>query len=98
MPQLKVRNFWASEYYFFHSTSQMRLVSEVCPHIEEMLFMYQDRVTCNLEILASFSRLQNLELWGGSFLPDSLNTLLVNLGPRLVKLQRHRSIVQPIFV
>lgn len=56
------------------------------------------RVTCNLEILASFSRLQNLELWGGSFLPDSLNTLLVNLGPRLVKLQRHRSIVQPIFV
>jgi len=81
--QLKVRNFWASEYYFFHSTSQMRLVSELCPDIEEMLFMYQDRVTCNLQILGSFSRLQNLELWGGSFFRDSINHLLLKLGPRL---------------
>ena len=44
------------------------------------------RVTCNLEILGSFSRLQNLELWGGSFFLDSLNTLLIKLGPRLVRI------------
>ena len=43
------------------------------------------RVTCNLEILGSFSRLQNLELWGGSFFKDSINHLLLKLGPHLVR-------------
>jgi hypothetical protein len=38
-----LRNFWASEIYFFHTLDQMRLVVEMCPKISKMLFMFQDR-------------------------------------------------------
>ena len=44
-PKLMLRNFWASEVYFFHTSDQMKLVSEMCPDINDMLFMYQDRYT-----------------------------------------------------
>ena len=88
-PRLKIRNFWASEVYFFHSTEQMLLVAEMCPDIEEMLFMYQDPNTCSLDLLASFEKLAKLELWGGDFFLDNLDGLLGSVGPRLTRLDLH---------
>ena len=42
--KLKITNFCASELYYFHSTEQMEHASELCPLIEDMLFMYEDRL------------------------------------------------------
>ena len=36
-----IRNFWASEIYYFHSTEQMKMVAAMCPFIEEVLFMFE---------------------------------------------------------
>jgi len=88
-PKLKLQNFWASEVYFFHSSDQMKLVSEMCPDIEDMLFMYQDRYTCPLEVLLNFTKLKQLELWGGDFYIDSYMKALETIGPGLVKLDLH---------
>eukprot|EP00092_Neocalanus_flemingeri_P011127 GFUD01011983.1.p1 GENE.GFUD01011983.1~~GFUD01011983.1.p1 ORF type:complete len:587 (+),score=118.39 GFUD01011983.1:23-1783(+) len=88
-PKLKLQNFWASEVYFFHTTDQMKLVSEMCPDIEDMLFMYQDRYTCELAVLANFHKLKKLELWGGDFYIDNFVSTLENIGPGLVKLDLH---------
>ena len=86
---MKIRNFWASEVYFFHSSDQMELAAEMCPDIEEMLFMFQSQHTCSLDLLARFERLARLELWGGDFYLDNLASLLCDLGPRLSKLDLH---------
>ena len=86
---MKIRNFWASEVYFFHSSEQMAVAAEMCPDIEEMLFMFQNQYTCSLQVLASFHRLARLELWGGDFYLDKLGSLLCDLGPRLTKLDLH---------
>jgi len=67
----------------------MSLVAQMCPDVEDMLFMYQDRVTCNLEVLGAFSRLRNLELWGSSFFKDSLDSLLIKIGQQLISLDLH---------
>jgi len=88
-PKLMLRNFWASEVYFFHTSDQMKLVSEMCPDINDMLFMYQDRYTCSLDSLACFTKLQCLELWGGDFYVDNFPHMLECLGPGLIKLDLH---------
>ena len=88
-PKLKLKNFWASEVYFFHSTDQMKLVSEMCPDIQDMLFMYQDMYTCKLDVLANFKNLQNIELWGGDFYVDNFMSMIESIGPSLVKLDLH---------
>ena len=88
-PRFGIKNFWASEVYFFHTTEQMQLVSEMCPDIEEMLFMYENQFTCSLSVLERFERLARLELWGGDFHLDNLSGLLSSLGPRLTKLDLH---------
>ena len=41
--KLKLKNFWASETYYFHSAEQMEHVADLCPLIEDMHFMYEDR-------------------------------------------------------
>ena len=88
-PRFRIKNFWASEVYFFHSTEQMLLVSEMCPDIEEMLFMYQDQFTCSLSVLERFEKLARLELWGGDFYLDNFHGVLSSLGPRLTRLDLH---------
>ena len=77
----------------------MALVARVCPAIQEMVFLYQDRwrnlevflspssrPTCQLEVLSAFCQLHKLELWGGDFYTDSLPLLLDQLGHRLTRL------------
>jgi len=88
-PPFKICNFWASEVYFFHSTEQMLLASKLCPQIQDMLFMFQDQYTCNIECLANFKKLRRLELWGGDFYVDNFACLLFDIGPNLVKLDVH---------
>ena len=88
-PRLKLRNFWASEVYFFHSVEQMKLVSEMCPDIEDMLFMYQDKYTCSLDVLAYFPKLKNIELWGGDFYLDNFSSMLEYSGQGLTILDLH---------
>ena len=88
-PILKLQNFWASEVYFFHTTDQMKLVSEMCPDIEEMLFMYQDSYTCKLDVLSEFKKLQKIELWGGDFYIDHFISMLESIGPGLTMLDLH---------
>ena len=41
--KFKIINFWASEVYYFHSTEQMEHVADLCPLIEDIHFMYEDR-------------------------------------------------------
>ena len=41
--KFKIKNFWASEVYYFHSTEQMEHVADLCPLIEDMHFMFEDR-------------------------------------------------------
>ena len=82
---LKVQEFWASEEYFFHSEEQMALVSKYCPDIRTMLFMF-DKTVCQLDVLASFPNLEDLDLWGGAFYSDGLCDLLEQIGHRLKKL------------
>ena len=67
----------------------MELAAEMCPDIEEMLFMFQNQYTCSLHVLARFEKLARLELWGGDFYLDNLASLLCDLGPRLTKLDLH---------
>ena len=67
----------------------MELAAEMCPDIEEMLFMFQNQYTCSLDLLARFEKLARLELWGGDFYLDNLASLLCDLGPRLTKLDLH---------
>ena len=83
--RLLIQEFWASEEYFFHDEAQIELVSKYCPKIRKMLFMFE-RGTCNLQILDSFSKLQDLELWGGAFYTDGLCELIQVIGSRLTHL------------
>ena len=39
---MKIKGFWASEEYFFHSSEQLAVVGQVCPDIETMLFMFNN--------------------------------------------------------
>ena len=39
---MKIKGFWASEEYFFHSSDQLAVVGQVCPDIETMLFMFNN--------------------------------------------------------
>ena len=41
--KFKIKNFWASEVYYFHTTEQMEHAADLCPFIEDMHFMYEDR-------------------------------------------------------
>ena len=91
-----IRNFWASEIYYFHSTDQMKMVAAMCPFIEEVLFMFevgwhyskywisnivsQDRFTCQLEVLSLLKHMKRLELWGGDFYFDNMTLLLTDTG------------------
>jgi len=85
----KIRNFWSSETYFFHTSEQMSLVEEMCPQITTMLFMFQDRYTCPLTVLSNFKNLTDLELWGGDFYADEFESVLVNTGHNLKRLDLH---------
>ena len=67
----------------------MTVAAEMCPDIEEMLFMFENQFTCGLHLLARFEKLARLELWGGDFYLDGLSSLLGDLGPRLTKLDLH---------
>ena len=42
--RLKIKGFWASEDYYFHTDKQMELVGRCCPEIEKMTFMYNSQV------------------------------------------------------
>ena len=88
-PQLGITNFWSSESYFFHTTDQMILTAAICPNISDMLFMYQDRYICDLNVLQQFRQLGYLEFWGGDFYVDKMYELFENIGGRLVKLDLH---------
>ena len=37
----KIKEFWASEEYYFHSQEQMTRLAKRCPEIQKMLFMFQ---------------------------------------------------------
>ena len=39
---MKIKGFWASEEYFFHSSEQLAVVGQICPDIETMLFMFNN--------------------------------------------------------
>ena len=40
----------------------------------------QDRYTCDIECLANFKKLRELELWGGNFYVDNFTCLLFDMG------------------
>ena len=80
IPSLKIQEFWASEEYFFHSEEQMELVSKYCPDIKQMLFMFQNTECTGLSVLANFTNLEDLDLWGGAFYTDGLCDLLEDIG------------------
>ena len=42
--RLKIKDFWASEDYYFHSDRQMELVGRCCPEITKMTFMFNSQV------------------------------------------------------
>ena len=67
----------------------MKLVSEMCPDIEDMLFMYQDKYTCSLDVLAYFPKLKNVELWGGDFYIDNFGSMLEYCGHGFTILDLH---------
>ena len=41
--KLGVRQFHWDDTYYFHSTEQMKVVSQMCPNIQELHFMYENR-------------------------------------------------------
>ena len=43
--KFKIKNFWASEVYYFHTTEQMEHAADLCPFIEDIHFMYEDSQT-----------------------------------------------------
>ena len=55
--KLKLKGFWASEEYFFHSSDQMTVVGQTCPNIETMLFMFNNHES-RFSDLTCFSRLK----------------------------------------
>ena len=55
--KLKLKGFWASEEYFFHSSDQMTVVGRTCPDIETMLFMFNNHES-RFSDLTCFSRLK----------------------------------------
>ena len=50
--KLKIKGFWASEEYFFHSTDQLELVARLCPDIEKMLFMFNNQEAMFRDLIA----------------------------------------------
>lgn len=80
--RLKLRCFWASEDYLFHSSSQMKLVARICPDISKMLFKF-DTSASSLHDITKFEKLKDLDLRGGSFYSDSLCLALMEVGPQL---------------
>ena len=50
---------------------QLELVARVCPKIEKMLFMFSN-TEARLRDLIAFTRLAELDLWGGDFYSDEL--------------------------
>ena len=41
--KLNISNFWSSESYYFHTAEQMEHVADLCPLIQNMHFMFEDR-------------------------------------------------------
>ena len=41
--KLGVRQFHWDDTYYFHSTEQMKVVTQMCPNIQELHFMYENR-------------------------------------------------------
>eukprot|EP00094_Tigriopus_californicus_P002749 TCALIF_02651-PA protein Name:"Similar to LZTR1 Leucine-zipper-like transcriptional regulator 1 (Homo sapiens)" AED:0.15 eAED:0.32 QI:1/0.33/0/1/1/0.75/4/0/1163 len=82
-PKLKLREFWSSEQYFFHDTEQMTLVSHMCPEIRKMMFQFSEDHLESFSILSSFQYLTELHNWGGDFYRNSLDDLILKIGPQL---------------
>ncbi|CAB4061573.1 unnamed protein product [Lepeophtheirus salmonis] len=82
----QVKDFWASEEYYFHSEEQMMNVVKFFPKIEKMLYMFQPLQSSPMSVLGLFQYLNNIDLWGGRFYNDDILTLLSEVGHRLVKL------------
>lgn len=87
LPELKIRDFLASEEYYFHSTRQMQWVHRICPFISKMRFFYDGEVLCELKVLERYQYLEDLSLNGGDFAKDPLLPLVENIGHRLTKLE-----------
>jgi len=87
--KLGVRQFHWDDTYYFHSTEQMKVVSQMCPNIQELHFMYENRYTCQPEIFHQWKAVTYLDWYGGDWHGDSLDLLVEALGPRLTKLQLH---------
>jgi len=83
--KLKLKGFWASEEYFFHSSDQIDLVARLCPKIEKMLFMFNNQEAVFRDIVA-FNNLKELDVWGGEFYTDEFYAAVEQLGPKLTKL------------
>jgi len=82
---LGIRDFWASEDYYFHSSDQLLLVAKICPRIETMLFMF-NKEEAKLQDITAFSCLKEFDIWGGDFYSDELYVTLEQVGPQLTKL------------
>ena len=54
---MKIKGFWASEEYFFHSSDQLAVLGKVCPDIQTMLFMFNNH-EARFSDITCFSALQ----------------------------------------
>jgi hypothetical protein len=63
----------------------MELVSRYCPDISKVMFMFRSD-QCRLSRLATLERLNDLEIWGGSFYVDEFCELLEIVGNGLRRL------------
>ena len=52
--KLKLKEFWPSEDYYFHTDYQLNLIKKYCPYIENAYFMYKFDCCSNLTQLQCF--------------------------------------------
>lgn len=85
-PVFQIKEFFPSQQYYFHEDWQVETVHRMCPFIEKMLFIFHEQYVPSYLVLAPFEHIQDLELYGGGFFTDKINSLLELRGKRLKKL------------
>ena len=79
--KLKLKEFWPSEDYYFHTDYQLNLIKKYCPYIENAYFMYKFDCCSNLTQLQCF-----LCLTGNNIYNVYMDSLLNMLFFRQIKL------------
>jgi len=85
-PTLNILEFSCSEVYYFHTTKQMELAAQMCPHVRHVSFFYDGELTCQLAVLNNFTNLTHLKLNGGDLNKDPLRQFVEGVSRKLEQL------------